>query len=285
MMRDRDGMRAPTDAALEAMFDRRGDRADAVGLRGPILAAAGSARQRRRWPVVLPVPMSPWLIRATILALIAIAITGLVLIGSGAFRPRQAPTGTAAGFVRPFEYAIPAHSTLHPSIGEPRREVIAWVEGPDHPPNPDSLPSYGGQNVVSDNLGGIIVASAAQAWSHGPSERFMLRTAPAELIADLRDTAMVPMGPIRETTLDGHPALTVMLVSPRLFDIHVNGPITSLSQDFVLLTAPSRLTVADVDGTPVFVLIWAHTAADMEALTPVADEFVTSIHFLPADRP
>lgn len=285
MMRDRAVLRAPTDAAIKAMLDRRAHRAEAVDLRGPILAATLLARPRRRWSSVLLVPMSPRLVRALILALIAVAITGLVLVGSGAFQRHQAPTGTATAFVRPFEYAVPAHATLHPSIGESRREVVAWVEGPDHAPDTDSRSLYGGQSVGSGSLGGIVVASAEQAWSHGSGERFMLRTAPAELIADLRDTAIVPMGPIGETTLDGRPALTVTLVGLTTSDIHVNGPIDGLSQDAVLLTAPSRLTVANVDGTTVFVLVWARTAADMEALTPAADAFVASIHFLPANQP
>ena len=43
----------------------------------------------------------------------------------------------------------------------------------------------------------------------------MLRTAPADFLADLRDTAGVSMGEIVETTLDGRPALTVMLPGTR----------------------------------------------------------------------
>jgi hypothetical protein len=197
----------------------------------------------------------------------------------------SASPATAAGFVRPFEYSINAETTLRLVAGVPRREIVAWVDGPDYPPNPDAQPRYGGQAPGSGSLAGIIVASAEEAWSHGPSGRFMLRTTPAGMIADLRDTAAVPMGTIEQTTLDGRPALTVPLVGLQTRDIHVTGQMKGLALDFVLLAAPSRLTVADIDGTTVFVLVWARTAADMGAMIPVAGEFLASIHFLPESQP
>ncbi len=113
----------------------------------------------------------------------------------------------------------------------------------------------------------------------------MLKTAPAELLADLRDNTGVHMGTIEETVLDGRPAWTAMLSGVGGYDIHVTGRMKGLSGDFVILTIPSRLTVTEVDGTTVFILTWARTAADLDAWLPVADELVASIHFLPAEQP
>lgn len=288
MMRDSGTTQAPTDAAIKAMFDHRARRADAVDLRGPILTATSSQRQRGRWRVLLPVLVPPRLTRVLVLALIAAAFVALGVVGSGALRgdlpPVLTPTATAAGFERPFEYAIPPDSTIRSSVGARRREVFAWVDGPILPFGAESIEPYGGQNPAG-NARGIIIASAEQAWSHGNSGRFMLRTAPSEFITDLRDTASVPMGSIDETTLDGRPALTTMLPGTGGTDIHVRGPITGLSLDnYVLVNLPSRLIVADIDGTTVFLLIWARTDADLLAWMPVADEFVDSIHFVPVGQ-
>ncbi len=44
---------------------------------------------------------------------------------------------------------------------------------------------------------------------------------------------------------------------------------------------PSRLIVSEVDGSTIFIVIWARTAQELEAWLPIADEFVESIHFVP----
>ena len=126
----------------------------------------------------------------------------------------------------------------------------------------------------------MVVGSGGEAWSHGPVGRFMLRTAPAEFLADLRDIAGIPMGAIAETTLDGRPALTVMLPGTGGFDIHVTGRMMGLSGTYVLVNIPSRLIVAEIDGTTVFVLIWARTGDDLGAWMPVADQLLRDVHQL-----
>lgn len=78
----------------------------------------------------------------------------------------------------------------------------------------------------------------------------MMRTAPADFLADLRDTAGVQMGDIVETTLGGQPALTTILPGVGGSDIQVNGHIESMSADFVTLNMPARLVVADIGATP-----------------------------------
>lgn len=135
---------------------------------------------------------------------------------------------------------------------------------------------------------GIIVASAEQAWAHGNGGRFNVQTAPPRFIDDLRENGRVPMSVVAQTTLAGYPALTVMLlgtgdVGADITDVHVtaNTPLAGLTGDNVLLSVPSRLIVADIDGDTVFVLIWARTAADLDAWMPAANEFVESIQFVP----
>ena len=91
------------------------------------------------------------------------------------------------------------------------------------------------------------------------------------------------MGEITEVTLDGRPALASMLPGlGAVYDIHVRGSMEhGLTQyeDYVVVDAPARLTVADVDGTTIFILVWARTPDELTRWLPVADEFVASFRF------
>jgi len=224
-----------------------------------------------------------------VLGLAAALLVPVGWLAAGAPLPRPtadtAPKEFAATFARPFEYVIPAGSAIRQLGLGPLREEVAWVDGPARSPEPSPEDVNPGQQPKPEDVRGVIVGSAEQAWSHGTRGRFMLRTAPAEFLSDLRDTANVDMGTIQETTLDGRPALTVRLSGAGGYDIHVTGSIQQLSQDYVLLTMRSRLTVADIDGTTVFILAWARTPADLDAWLPVADELIASIHFIPVTQP
>ena len=69
-------------------------------------------------------------------------------------------------------------------------------------------------------------------------------------------------------------------------DIHVSGGMQGLGvSDYALLTIPSRLTVADIDGVTVFVLVWALTAEDLDAWLPEADGIIGSFRFLEEGQP
>jgi hypothetical protein len=287
MRDDRTTVHAVSDAAIASMFDRRARRSDGADLRSSILAATASAPQVRRWRLEMSALVSTRMQRLLVVGLIVIALAALALIGSGAFRQDRIPKATTEWFLRPFEYAIPAASALRPAADGPHYDAIAWVEGGNFPRGINEDPPYGGQLPGSGGVRGIIVATGEHAWSHGTEGRFFLRPAPAEFIADLRDTAGVDMGPVAEATLDGRPALTTMITGPGGNDIHVDGPITGLTFGhlFVLLTPPTRLIVTEVDGETIFVLIWARTLDDLNAWMPVADEFIASIHFLPAGEP
>lgn len=267
------------DAAIRAMLDRRAGQAEPVGLRGEILGATLSQPQARGWRIGLPTLLPPGLTRTLVLGLIAAAIVGVGLLGVGLLQDSSpAPTRSADVFIRPFAYAIPSDRTIR--MTAVKRELVTWIAGPDLPRDPDDMdPPPGSANA------GIVVGSAETAWSHGPDGRFMLRTAPAEFLADLRDSGGVSMGEIVETTLDGRAALTVILPGTGGSDIHVNGPVQGLSRDFVMVNVPARLTVADVDGATVFVLIWARTANGLDTWLPVADELVSSIHFERGEQP
>jgi hypothetical protein len=68
-------------------------------------------------------------------------------------------------------------------------------------------------------------------------------------------------------------------------DLHVGGHIQGLSVDYVVLTMPSRLILADVDGVTTLADVWARTADDLVAWLPTASTFLESIHFLDQATP
>jgi hypothetical protein len=283
----------PDDAAIDSMFSRRARRVDPDGLRDQILAATAVVSQTRGWRIRLQAFRNPP--RALVLALLATGLVGMAILGSGTLREPPPGTRIAETFIRPFEYALLPDETMR--LATLQRALVAWTSGPDFAaPDPVSSPEE--DRPIWQPMsaaGGIIVASAETAWSHSPSSRFTLRTAPGEFIADLRDTARVEMGEVAETTLDGRPALTVMLSGIGGFDIHVAGdparspgPFNGLGGpggDAVLLNVPARLIAADIDGSTVFVLVWAHTTEDLDAWLPVADKFVSTIQFKEGSKP
>jgi hypothetical protein len=284
------------DGLLRSLLEVRGPQSAPDSVVTAALAEVRSTSQRR--PIVLALDRRSWpphragmgvvlsalrsnQARVLLLALIATALVALGLAAIGALRP---PTSTAIDntFVQPFEYSIPADSSIRPS-GRHVREMVAWVDGPDVSPSPTPEDVLPGMEPTPWSARGIIVGYGSEAWSHGPEGRFMLRTTPAEFLADLRDIAGTPMGPIVETTLDGRPALTTTLPGTGGSDIHVSGRMLGLAggAPYALVTMPSRLIITEIDGTTVFVLIWARTGADLTAWLPAADAFVRSIHFLP----
>ena len=281
-MRDRE-FSPPTDAAIKAMFDRRANRADGAWLRAQILSATVAAPQTRGWRRRLPFDVPQTLPRVLVLALLAAALVGIGLLGVGVLHPQPAPTGFATEFIRPFEYRTPADGTFK-LVGTTRPEIVSWAVFPDHGPSPDPSAVVTDRQPEPSNVRGIVVASASAAWAHGPDGRFMVQRDPAGFIADLRDLGGLRMGPVSPTTLDGHAALTVTLLGTGGTDVHVTGAMTGLSQDYVLMNLPARLIVADVDRATIFVLAWARTTEDLEAWLPVADEFVSSIHFRRGDQ-
>ena len=107
-------------------------------------------------------------------------------------------------FVVPFDYAVPPASDLKFASGGPHRSMVSWVVGPDLV-LPDQVRHYGGQHLDTGNVRGIVVASGLKPWVHGPGERFFLRTAPTDLLADLRGPGGVDVGVTSDTTLDGRP--------------------------------------------------------------------------------
>ena len=214
------------DAAIRAMLDERAGRADDAGLRGDILSATAAQPQVRGWRLSLPSMFPAGLARVVILAILAVALGVAGLVAIGALSDEPVPTGRTTNFIRPFAYTTPDDPTIRMTAVE--RDVIVWISGPDIPNAPDLVDPIGGSGAA-----GIAVGSAETAWSHGGPGRFMLRSAPADFLEDLRDTAGVEMGEIVETTLDGRPALTVMLSGKGGSDIHVNGNIGGLSRHFV----------------------------------------------------
>ena len=164
----------PMDTAIKAMFDRRTDRADAAGLRarGPRrrhhLRAAGTRLATRS-------PTAPLgLTRVLVLALVTAAVVGLGVLGAGVLqRPRPAPSGLAADFVRPFEYAIPVDSGMR--LTERPRFEIRCLGGRERPPTPRrwfGIELRGVRPLVTEARGVVVASVRAGSWSHSSSGRF-----------------------------------------------------------------------------------------------------------------
>ncbi len=243
-----------------------------------------SVLDRQAWPAnrlswgttSVPGRLTPVLI----LALITMALVALGIAGAALLREDPTPKELQPRFFRHFEFAIPLDSAMRIS-GNASPEMVAWAGGPDTWPVATNETAFGWSQPHPGQVRGVVIGRGGEAWSHENDGRFMLRTAPAEFLADLRDTANTPMGPIGETTLDGWPALTVMLPGTGGSDIHVTGRMLGLSGTSVQVTMPSRLIVSEVDGSLIFILTWARTAQELDRWLPLADEFVQSIHFVP----
>jgi len=220
------------------------------------------------------------IVRILILALIAMAIVGLGVAGAALLREDATPKELQSTFFRHFEYAFPVDSAMHAS-NNADPAMVAWAGGPDTWDGATLDTEDGSSQPHRRQVRGVVIGRGGETWSHGNGGRFMLRTPPAEFLTDLRDTANVPMGPIQQTKLDGRAALTVMLPGTGGTDIHVTGRTQGLGGIYVRVTMPSRLIVSELDGDTVFVFIWARTAQELDKCVPMADEFVTSIHFLP----
>ena len=251
-----------TDGAIREMFDRRSRQADAEDLRAMILAATVGERQRRGWYGVLRSHSPSGPARVLVLALITIAAVVGAVAGAAALRDDLEPRATAANFVRPFDFVMPAAGGLRMRVG--KSAMVAWTSGPDlsPPPPPDNV--SGGRQPSPSEQRGIIVGSAEAAWSHGGGGRFTLKTDPHEFLTDLHDIAGVQMSEITRQPW-GATGVDRDVVGAGGTDIHVSGGMQGLGvSDYALLTIPSRLTVADIDGVTVFVLVWALTAEDLD---------------------
>ena len=283
MHHDRATVASVSDAAIASMFEQRARRADASDLRGPILSATLTLEQRATWLARLRTIARPGWARGLVLVLIALALAALAVVVVGALRPALPPATTTKFFVPRFEYVLPIGSDLRPSAGGPRRDMIAWIAGPEPRSTTSDSRLYGDQQPETGSLRGIVVAAGIAPWSHSPGGRFLLRTAPAEFLDDLRTTANVRMGEVAETTLDGRPAMTARLLSTPSNDIHVGSAMAGLvgGTSYVLLNSPARITVAEVNGKTLFILAWARSDEALSAWMTTADAFTSSIHFLP----
>jgi hypothetical protein len=239
---------------------------------------------RRAWPgrglANRSIPMLPGLTRVLLLALLASALVALGVVGAALLREDRTPKELQSTFFRHFEYRIPVNSAMHVS-GNAAPEMVAWAGGADTWDAATSDIADGSSQPHPRQVRGVVIGRGGETWSHGNGGRFMLRTAPADFLRDLRDIANTSMGPIQQTTLDGRPALAVMLPGTSGSDIHVTGRMQGLSGTYVRVTMPSRLIVSELDGDTVFVFIWARTTEELDTWMPVANEFVGSIHFLP----
>ena len=282
-------------------------------LHAEVIERARAARQRIRWGAVIGDALTRRQASRAIriaslgVVLIAILIASLAIAGMpAAVAPRvvspsdvASPSADASAspvastpasdrvqaspmtsiFSVPFVYTIPDGSGL--KVVGTREKAIAWAVGPNRLPNEGS---FGGEGPETGNVHGVFVAPVMTAWGHGSDGRVPLRSTPAGFLADVGSLLFgVELEPVRTTTLDGRAALTTRTapgISSNHSDLHVDGPITGLSGLYTLMTAPSRLIVADIDGVTVMIQIWASTEDDLAAWMPDALRFVNSIHFV-----
>ena len=248
-----------------------------IDQRRPLVAGL----DRRAWPagrlaqVVRPARSHPRVARVLLLAIIVAATIALAVAGSGLLRNEPAIKALESTFVRPFEYTIPVDGGLRVS-SKPNRSIVAWTGGPaDWPHASDELSEEAVQPQPGEARG-VVVGLGEPAMSHAGS-RIILATGPVAFLTELRDLTGVQMGAIVETTFDGRPAAAAQLPGFGGTDIHPGG----LSRPYVGVTWPGRLTVTEVEGTTIFIFVWARTQQELDAWLPVADGFVGSIHFVP----
>ena len=141
-----------TDGAIREMFDRRSRQADAEDLRAMILAATVGERQRRGWYGVLRSHSPSGPARVLVLALITIAAVVGAVVGAAALRDDLVPRATAANFVRPFDFVMPAAVGLRLRVG--KSAMVAWTSGPDLSPPPPRTTSAEADNPLHRNNAG-----------------------------------------------------------------------------------------------------------------------------------
>ena len=304
------------DMIVEA-FDRRARRAMPVGLRGPILEATTSSRQRR----------SLWNIRDSGTSLRLLAVAALLVTGLGAgtifvgrplvadtptttpvAEPTKAPVAekptapavadepanvaasgetTTVEYFRPFEYradsTIPLQ-TIDTRVNG-RGALIAFTVGADIP-----YPMTEGGTIEADAKG-VTVSSAQGGQVHdcAGDGYSRVREDPALFLLDLRRIAGVGLGETELITFDGRPARFVA-VDPaanqcEAADFHAKGFITGILQQPMRLTVPSRLIVTEVDGETMVIQVWAGSEAALKEWLRTSAAFVNSIHFTSGDSP
>jgi len=200
---------------------------------------------------------------------------------------RGASTPPSVDFSR-MGYRLPSGSRLR-QIGLIDSTAIAFAVRPDEPGEPSADPIvapagiYSGSSALSGNTHGVLVASADGAWGYALGERTPLRRTPGGFLADLEGLDGIDLGPTSMSRLDGRVALTARtaygLARPNRTQLYLDGDMTGFPGPGVDLTAAFQLIVADVNGTTVFVAVWAQDDTDLDAWLPVAHQFVDSLDF------
>lgn len=239
--------------------------------------------------------------RAVLLAVAAaaVAVIGLYLTTrlGDATRPQVAQL-----FGRPFEYTLlPAsdlelaepwdalglsptgdlgsvHSTLtHVEVNqtietwnaELRGRVIGFL---DHRAE--------GDRGVTVALPGETPFSEFYVWCFGPGSSWSDPPTPVEILTVYREWLapfVMDLGIGTPTTFDGFPALSVRTSAGRCPTLHP-------TERTYVEPEPGLLTLVQVDGTPVAVVIWARTDAILDEWMPEATRFVETINFASSEE-
>ena len=246
------------------------------------ILAAVAAGPTPGWRWHLPVLGNGLMPRLLLVGLLLAALVAAALIGTGALRSEPEPTGTAIGFAVPFEYSLPLDTPLR-RMHRSSHAIVGWSVGTEAPSDIPTGPD--GRGIpASGETHGVFIGLGEGVWGHGPSSRYELDHLPVEFIANLRDISRVPMTETIGASLDGRPAAMVTLTNSSGVDgtdIHLPASEPGSTIGYLKLSTPGRLIVAEIDGTTVYVLIWARSVDALEAWMPDAERFVESITFLP----
>ena len=191
---------------------------------------------------------------------------------------------TTSKFIPPFRYTIPATMWTRVSGRLPA------LQGRDRCPRGRGAAARGQGIVVIRRDGpgrcgndpgarGIVVADVTDNYTHdcrGGGERLPVRRAPAEYIEDLQSIAGLRVKDVAETTLDGWPAVSATTTGGECEVTDVHLP----SNNFIKLSIPSRIIVADVAGRRSWSMPGRGHPTNSSSWLPMAQEFIDSIDFL-----
>ncbi|MEO6350282.1 MAG: hypothetical protein ABIP53_06490 [Candidatus Limnocylindrales bacterium] len=239
-----------------------------------VLRTAATTPQEGRlaWPM-LALRRSAVLVVVTALLLAALAASAFVF---GQMQTRPGPTtappqprrGVTSGFAPEFSYVAPPSEGLR-ELNDPKMPWFGFEE------------ATGGGGVQPRY--GVVVAALSEAVAHEcpGNGRVAIRTAPADLLADMQRLGGMTFSDPVASTYDGRPALFTNRVegshSCPTADLHIGGACAT-GCSLVLDYAGSSILL-EVDGKTVIIDMWAETSEELASWLPIASDFVYSIHF------
>ena len=128
----------------------------------------------------------------------------------------------------------------------------------------------------------MMVAAVDYSWVHDCDfgDRTPIRTAPAELLEDLRAIGGFAYQEPRQISVDGRSAIVARRTPTEgsaacSADLHIDPITKGLGNSFISMEPAADSVLVDVGGGRTFLIdVWAHTEEDLEAWLPTAMDFV-----------